>query len=397
MPRTKTSATFPSAPRVAVLVDTSTTWGRQIIAGIHNYSRKHGEWHLFLEARGLHEVMMLPRGWKGEGVIARVNTPALARSLRRLHLPVVNVSAVLLKEPELPRVANDVEAVALLAADYFLQRGFRNFAYLNLRGLEYVVRQRDAFVKALAAAGFSCSTYSIQTDAGFQSPHWNYKMDRLSAWLKSLPKPVAILTWSGGREVIHACQHVGLRVPEEIALLNGADDELLCECSPIPVSGVQSAGKEIGYRAASMLDGLMKKKNGNRNRPSPPILVPPVGVVTRQSTETMAISDKTLVSAVSYIRSHIARPFQVSDVAAHAGVSRRVLERRFLETFNLSPAAHIGKARLDRVKSFLVDTDLSINDIASQCGFCSPEYMTSVFRKELRITPLRYRRNVRGR
>jgi LacI family transcriptional regulator len=211
--------------------------------------------------------------------------------------------------------------------------------------------------------------------------------------LASLPKPVALFTWSGGREVIHACQDAGLRVPEEIAVLNGSEDELLSEFSPIPVSGIEAGSQRIGYQAAALLKRLMQ----GRAVPSRPIRVPPIGVITRQSTETMAISDQALVAALAFIRENVMHPIQVSDVALRAGLSRRVLERRFLETLGCSPAVLIGRVRLDQVKALLVATDLPVNEVAESCGFCSAEYMTAVFRKHLRTTPLRYRRDVRGR
>jgi LacI family transcriptional regulator len=382
-----------AAPRVAVLVDTSTTWGREIITGIHNYSRRHGGWRLFLKAGGAEEVTALPRGWQGEGIIARVGGEELARRLRRQRLPVVNVSGIQLSGRPFPCVCNDVKAVTRLAVDYFLGRGFRHFAYLSIQGLEYVARQRDIFVEALARKGHFCAVHGVKAQKGFQSPHWNLKLDKLGTWLSSLPKPVALFTWSGGREVIHACQQAGLRMPEEIAVLNGSEDELLGVSSPIPVSGVQAAGRKIGFEAAALLDRLMR----GGEAPGEPILIPPINVVTRQSTETMAIADRAMITALGFIRENATQPIQVRDVATRAGLSRRMLERRFLETLGRSPAVHIGKVRLDRVKTLLVDTDLSMNEVAESCGFCSPEYMTAVFRKELHTSPLRYRREMRGR
>lgn len=382
-----------SEPRVAVLVDTATTWGRGIITGIHHYSRKHGGWHLYIEAKGAEEALLLPRSWQGEGIIARVGTPQQARHLARQRIPVVNVSGIQLPGPELPRVANDVEAVARLAARYFLDRGFRHFAYLSLRGLEYVARQRDAFVQAVTTAGFECAELGVKVQAGAQSPDWNLKLEKLGRWLSHLPKPVALLTWSGGREVIHACQKLGLRVPEEIALLNGSDDEFLSELSPIPVSGVQAAYEEIGYKAANLLDRLMHGSAA----PKKAKLVAPVRVATRQSTDTLALSDPALIAALGFIRDNAARPIRVSDVAGKAGISRTALERRFAAVLGHPPAVHICRVRLDNVKKLLAETDLPIGELAAACGFGSPEYMTHVFRTEMGITPLRYRREIRGR
>lgn len=379
-------------PRVAVLVDTSTDWSRHVISGIIQYVRTHDFWHLFVEPRGVEEELVLPRGWQGDGVIARIGNKFMARSLHGRHLPVVNVSAIqVLGAPEFPRVNTDVADTAQIAADYFLERGFRNFAYLSLRGLEYAARQQHAFVAAIKKAGCQCTLHGIKTHAGAQTPDWNIRIDALGNWLQSLPKPVAILTWSGGREVIHACHSVGLRVPEEVALLSGSDD-FLFEASRVPISAVQPAAERIGKEAAALLHRLMQ---GGRP-PSRAILIPPLRVITRQSTDTMAVSDPALVKALSYIRENAANPIRVTDIAKHAGVSRRLLEQRFITKLGRTPAAQIRRTHLDRARTMLAETDLSVDKVAEASGFGSPEYMTFYFRRELKITPLKFRRAAQG-
>lgn len=387
------SAKAEAPKRIAVLVDTASTWGRGIITGIHNYARKHGPWHLFVEMRGMDEHVELPRGWQGDGVIARVGNPKIAEHLREHGIPVVNVSGIQIEGVDFPRVSNDAEAVGRLAVSYFLERGFRNFAYLSLRGLEFVARQHTAFQKAAEEAGCPSWTYAVKVHRGFQSPDWNLRVDQLAKWLVSLPKPLAVLTWSGGREIIMACQQAGIRMPQEVALLSGSEDELLCEISPVPISGVKAATLQIGHEAAALLDRLMK----GGVAPKGPLLIPPVGVVTRQSTDTLAITDKALISALAYIDANPRKLLRVRDLAREAGVSRSVLERRFAAILNTTPAAYLAQARLQRVQRLLADTDLPIAEIAESSGYGSPEYMTAVFRKECGTTPLRYRREVRRR
>ncbi|MFO1521610.1 MAG: DNA-binding transcriptional regulator [Kiritimatiellia bacterium] len=361
-----------------MLVDTASTWGRGIITGIQNYARKHGGWHLFVETRGMEEHVSLPRGWQGDGVIARVGNARLAGHLAGFGIPVVNVSGIELEGVDFPRVSNDVEEVGRLAVNYFLERGFRNFAYLSLRGLEYVARQRDAYIAAVEKAGHSCWTHGVKVHHGFQSPDWNLKIDQLAKWIQSLPKPVAILTWAGGREVIMACHQAGIRVPQEVALLTGSEDELLCEISPIPSSGVQAATLRIGHEAAALLERLMK----GGKAPSEPMLVPPVGVVNRQSTDTLAITDKALIAALAYVDANPRKLIRVRDLARESGISRSVLERRFAAILGTTPASYLAQARLQRVQRLLADTDLPIAEIAENSGYGSPEYMTAVFRKE---------------
>ena len=383
-----------TAPRVAVLVDTSTSWGRRIHTGIHRYDRKHGGWQLFVEARGMEERLRVPPGWKGDGVIARVGSPEMARELRDLQIPVVNVSGIDVPGVDFPQVMSDLRASASLAAQHFLERGFRHFAYFSLLGLTYVATHQQAFAEAVASGGGDFASFATKPVTGAE-PDWNLDLASLGAWLRSLPKPVAVLTWnpSSAREVIYAAQVGGLLVPEEVAVLSGSDDTLLCELLPVPVSGILVAAEQIGHRAAELLDNLMC---GNRSSVRPQ-LVAPLGIVTRQSTDTLAVPEPALVKALSFIRLNPAQPMSVDDIARHAGVSRRVLERQFKEVLGRAPAAEIRRVRLDRAKSLLADTDLPIPDVADSAGFGSPEYLAYALRVHCGQTPLKYRKEARGR
>jgi LacI family transcriptional regulator len=382
-----------SPPRIAVLVDTSTSWGRRVVGGINNYSRKRGPWQLFVEARGLEERIRVPHGWCGEGIIARVGSTLMARDLRALQMPVINVSGIHLPGVMFPCVTTDTKKTAELAIQHFVNRGFRNFAYFSLIGLSYVAEQQKAFVDRLKDLGYECAVQGVAVHGGAE-PDWNLDISKLADWLTKLPKPVGILTWNAdsGRQIIYACDRAGLHVPEDVALLSGSDDDLLCEVSHIPISAIVVAAEQIGYRAAELLDRHMHK----RSCPKHPIVIPPLGIETRQSTDTLAIRDRSLVAAVSFIRTNASKLIQVNEVARHAGISRRVLERRFAQTLNRTVAQEIRRVHLERAKDLLVETDLSIPDVAEASGFGSPEYLAYVFKSELGKTPLRYRKGIRG-
>lgn len=384
-------ATDSAIRRVAVLVDTSTDWGRRIITGVVSYVREHERWQLFIEPVGLEEQHLLPAGWQGDGVIARVSTSRIAKHLKARNIPVVNISGVRLPEAQFPRVANDVGMVAKMAAEYFLARGFKNFGYISPLGFEPVAEQREAFAAALGTAGFTCEVYDVKTHHGAQNVDWNTNINQLGEWLRSLPRPLAVLTWSGGREVIYAAQHAGLSVPEEVSVMSGSDD-FLCEVSQVPISAVRAAGERIGYEAASQLDAQMR----GTGDPHLSVYIPPSDVITRQSTDTLAITDQFLIKALTFIRENSEKPIQVREAAGHAGVSRRVLERRFKEVLGSTPAEHIRRSHLDRAKRLLSETNLAMPEIAEASGFGSPAYLSFVFRKELGTTPLRYRREARG-
>lgn len=342
----------------------------------------------------MEERLALPRGWRGDGVIARVSTRSMARELSGLGVPVVNVSAIEFPGVTFPQVTSDLAASAGIAADHLLDRGFRSFAYFSLRGLEYVAKHQQAFKESVSKSGFPCAVLAVDPVKGAE-PDWNLDLAKVGTWLKMLPKPVAVLTWnpSSAREIIFASQAAKLLVPEDVAVLSGTDDKLLCELLDVDISALLVGAETIGFEAARILDGLMSGEKG----PGKPVLVPPAGVVTRQSTDTLAISDRAVVKAVSFIREQLSRPLHVVEIARHAGVSRRVLERRFQYHLKRSPAEEIRRVRLRRAQELLLDTDMPIPELSEAAGFGSPEYMAYVFRQECNMTPVEYRRRVTSR
>lgn len=384
-------AAYRSPLRVAVLVDTSTTWGRGIVAGIGDYCREHQRWEIFVEPRGQEEQMRLPKGWQGDGVIARVGEPQLADELSASGQPVVNVSSILLAESaRFPRVTTDLVASGEMAANHFLERGFRNFAYFSLKGLSYVSTHQQAFAQAVQQAGGELASLTVKPRAGAE-PDWRMDLAKLAEWIRRLPKPVAILCWnaSSGRELIFACHEAGIHVPEEVAVLCQADDEILCEISIVPLSAVAVAADRIGYQAAGMLDQLMRRrKPAQRN-----LLISPLSIVTRQSTQTIALSDPVLVKALSFIRQNATQPwFGVPDVARHAGASRRGLERKFMEVLQHPPAEEIRRIRLEQAKRLLAETRLPMPQVAESAGFSSQAYLASSFRHHFGTSPLQFRK-----
>ena len=375
--------------RVAVLVDSSTSWGRSVIAGVHDYSCECGGWQLLVEPRGLDQRRWLPAGWHGDGIIARVGLPQLARRLRKLLVPVVNVSGIVLPGADFPRVVSDQVAAAGMAAEHLISRGFRHFAYFSLLGLEYVSEHQQAFDAALRLSGHRCHRYAVQPQHGAE-PDWNLDLKRLGKWLASLPKPLAVFTWnsSSAREVLYACAQSGLAVPEEVAVLSGSDDDLFCRIAPVPISAVELGAREIGFRAAAELAAMMEKPESAQPTE---VLVAPIGIVERQSTDTLAIEDEVVAKALRFIRGNLAQPIQVPDVARHSGVCRRLLEQRFNASLGRSPAAEIRRVRLNRAIELLQRTSMTVAEVSECSGFGSPEYMASVFKSQCGGTPLDYR------
>jgi LacI family transcriptional regulator len=380
-------------PRVAVLIETSTSWGSQAVRGVVDYARSRGHWVFQLDWHGVHEQRRLPPDWRGEGVIARVTSLPLARQIRSLRVPAVNISWSTVPHTSLPQVATDERAVSRLAAEHFLERGFRHFAYVgDPDQLNYVDRCGPMFAQSVAGYGCECISFrSARTTPA--SRHHPPRLDELAGWLRRLPRPVAVLAWDAlrGRQVTEACWESGIRVPEEVAVLAGYNDDLMCEISTPPLSGIDQCPERVGYAAAEMLDALMR---GNRP-PDRPKYIPPAGVVTRRSTDTLAHDDPDMVNALRFIREHADQPIRVKSVLEMVAVSRRSLEQRFLLELGRSPAAEIRRVHLQRAMELLSRTDMPIPEIASASGFLHPEVMTRIFRRELGFSPTAYRRRSR--
>lgn len=373
-----------SRPRVTVLIPAHTGWGRGVIKGITMYANRHGPWQLHVEAEG--ERRMLPRGWQGDGIIVRISTPAVAKVMTAQSVPVVNVSAIQLdaSTASIPRVCNDLRACGTMAASHLLDCGLRHFGYVGLTKVAYVKEHCDAFAAAVGEAGYGCHVYTLGAD-----DETTAKAGRLSAWLRGLPKPVGVLTWAHaqGRAVIDACRHAHLLVPEDVAVISGDDDQLLCEgCLPT-LSAIGVAAEQIGLKAAELLQLRMT----GRSLPLMPIAVAPLGIITRQSTDTFALDNHELLQALGFIRENAVKAIRVEDVLKAVPMSRRTLERLFQEQFGRSPAEEIRRVRLERAKHLLATTDLTVPRVAAASGFSTGHYLATVFRQETGVTPLKYR------
>jgi len=379
--------------RIALLIDTATTWGAGLIEGVCRYAQSHDRpWVFSVEPRGKYEAMTLPDSWRGHGVVARITSSALAERLIAARIPAVNVSWFRFGENLIPRCTCDEVAAAELAADYFFDSGYRQFAYCGstLRP-SYYDRLGEAFAEAIERRGRRCEKFSPDRET-FSRLDSEQQLQELSSWLKRLPRPVALLAFDDiqGRQITEACFQAGIGVPDDIAVLGGEHDDLCSRISSPPLSGVDQAPTEVGYAAAEMLDSLMAGKT----LPSSTVMLPPRRIIARRSTDQVAVQDDMLAEALRYIRLHYANELRIRDILHAVPVSRRALEIGFKTHLGRTPREEIRRVRVNRAIELLCDTDLPITRIAAECGFDRPELLTRAFRRELKSTPTEFRRRM---
>ncbi|MEX2092520.1 MAG: DNA-binding transcriptional regulator [Pirellulales bacterium] len=384
-------------PRVALMIETSRGYGRSMLRGIMRYARLHGPWSFYVTPGDFEQALPKMSQWGGSGIIARVETPEIAKGILAADVPTVLVGVdprIVEKVPRLAKlceISSDSEGAARLAAEHLLARGFRNFAYVGIWDRGWSERRESAFCSAIRTAGFEPSVYP--TPRSSKDRGWESEQALLAQWIRELPKPVGIMACNDdrGRGVLEACRSADVRVPEDVAVIGVDDDELFCELSDPPLSSVALNAEHGGYRAAHLLDQLMRKRINTQQR----LIVEPTQVVSRRSTEINAIDDRAVGMAIDFIHRNRARNFTVSDVAADVGVSRRNLEVKFRRTTGKTILSEIQRIRLDHAKRMLRDTDLPIPQIAESSGYNSASYLTQVFRKEVGITPAKYRTRFR--
>lgn len=321
-----------------------------------------------------------------DSAILMVTDREQLHQLIRLQLPVVNMSSRLSETEELAHVSNDGTRIATLAIEHFVERGFQHFAFCDIDDASFYRRRR--FVEQLAGRGLACHVFAVGVA---QRSDWLYRYDRprLDAWLQSLPKPVGILAHNDlrGRHLVDAYRRLEITVPDEVAVL-GVDNELPhCEmCNP-PLSSIITDAERVGFEAAGLLDQLM-----NGQQPSvTQILVPPLGIVVRQSTDVTATTDPHVAKAVRFIRQQACVGIDVGDVLQHVMISRTALDKRFQRVLGHTPHEEILRVRLKRAQELLVESDLTIEVIADRCGFRHGEYLGAVFLRELGQTPGAFR------
>jgi LacI family transcriptional regulator len=283
----------------------------------------------------------------------------------------------------------------MLAARHLGERGFSQFGFVGHPHHVYSTEREDGFRQGLAAAGHTPACYHERPAPSYRRRGRLLVLNvSLQRWLKGLPKPVGIFAchdvWA--LQVVEACRLTGLRVPEDVAVLGVDNDDLLCELARPSLSSIVVPADRIGYEAAALLERLLA---GGR-RPRRPLLVPPAGVVTRHSSEVLAIADPDVMAAVRYIRAHRHHPVRVEDVLREVAVSRRALERRFRAAFGRGLGEEIRHGHLERAADLLATTGLSVAEVADQAGFTSVHYLSRVFRHEMGVTPTAYRRQFRG-
>jgi LacI family transcriptional regulator len=371
-------------PHVAVLLESSHGVSRAMLQGIFNYARAYGPWSLNVIEGGANDQRVPnTRVWKGDGIIARVPNDQAARAIVASHLPAVlfNPTDTYLN-PRHPlskysRIQFDSHAIGTLAAEFFLGRTPRHFAFVGHPSEPNWSRwRREAFCERLSQAHAACQICPLPPE---NTCDWISERPRLCAWLKKCPKPLAIFAAndSRARQVLDACLVADIAVPYEATVLGVNNDALICETCIPPLSSIAVDNQKAGYEAAHLLDRLMH----GADKPGRIVRYGPKAVFSRDSTADLPVADKQVIRALEFIRINSGLNIRVSDVAEHLGVTPRWAENRFMKAVGRSLHQEIHQVRMATARNMVTSTDRPFAEIAARCGFSSVNHLCKLFKE----------------
>ncbi len=365
---------------------------RKVVSGVMTFANQRGNWNVFLPESDSSSSLQTMLAGRWDGVIVGFDDPH-GPDLLRLSVPLVGVGGGygwFRPDMKIPYVGTDNAAVAQLAADHLLERGFVHFAYCGfsptpVNGCSQ--KRAEAFSEAVHRAGHSCAMHNAPNTA---SDTWDRLCGELTQWLTGLPRPLGLMACNDSRalQILEACRAAGLRVPEDVAVVGVDNEEAVCPFTDPPLTSVDQGAQRNGYEAAALLDEWM---GGEPVAPGKR-LVSPVGIVARGSTEILAAGDSGVAAALRFIREHACERIGLDDVGKAAGATSATLRRRFKAVLGRTVHEEIQRVRIESAKRLLISTDETFRQIARESGFCSVQHMSTRVRQATGYTPREYRR-----
>lgn len=375
----------PRIPYVGIIVRSSM---KELVTGVARFVYPTYRWRVkWFSGWGGTDVIKDVLDSSFDGFIVLEDRPGMASALATSGRPVVALLPSF-AHSGIPSVGVDERMVAQMAAEYLMNRGFENLAVVSQSPTLFASQRCEAFIERVRERGRSCSQWR-------QSSRSEAKVvDRLGQWLEGLPKPAAVFCISdwAAKLACDSCHLRSLRVPEDVAILGVDNDEVICQLAYPPLSSVIVPTENIGYQAAKLLEELM------RGQPAPkePVMLSPLGVATRASTDILATADPEVAAVLRFMRDNFHQPITITDVLRRVPVARRTLEKKFRAILARSPLEELRRLRLEHAKFHLARGEMAMPEVARASGFVDPRHFATVFLREVGCTPTAYRRRSRA-
>ena len=377
--------------KILLLTDFSSGYSRNLLKGIVRYSKEVGNWSFqrmplyYRMLYGENGVVEWAKKWQADAIIAQLSDVNI-ELLNDLNIPII-VQNYRDRNKAVSNLTGDYFNTGVMAAKFFLNRGYRNFAFYGFKGAIWSRERADGYSHEIEKQGYKLA---ILENDNKDREEWSYNHTVLGNWLQSLPKPVALFACDDhfALQISETCNVYNINVPDDIAILGVDNDDLLCNISDPPLSSIVLDAENAGYNAGKLLHQLITKEITEPFN----IVVNPLIIERRKSTEKYAVSDKNIRTILNYIEKNYANHLSVEELVKQVPLSRRVLEKKFKEETGESLYQYIQNYRIDQFTRLLITTDYSLFEAALQSGFENYKNVSRVFRKYKSLSPAEYRK-----
>ena len=375
--------------KIAVLMDVSRAYERELLTGITNYNKLHDKFIFFFYSpkyvHSVHEDSVIERiiAWQPQGIFAR----EIAGLKRLLELNVPTIIA-----PNAGLFANHINLwgngydIGRLVGEHFISKGFKNFAFFGFKDFQWSLERHDGFLESINKKGYVVSEF-IFDNANLL---WEDLPGKLMEWLSTLKRPCAIFSSTDELNIplLEAAKETGAKVPDDLSIIGVDNDVMICEMTSPTLSSVDQNASQAGFEAASVLSRWIE----HGQKPDGNILLQSPRIVTRNSTSALAVNDEHVRTALHFIANMApSEDISVDDVVKATVLSRRVLEKKFQAIIKSSILEEIRKVRIERIKFLLTNSELSIQQIAYELNFNNFDNITRYFKQSTGLKPLEYR------
>ena len=380
--------------RLLFITDFTEQFAYRLLRGILNFARDTGEsWVVcrmppaHKQAIGIDGVLDFALDWKADIIIGQFNPDDDVTVFRKNGIVAI-AQDYISKFKSIPNITSDYELEGEMAAKRFLSRGFENFGFFGYGGVCWSDDRCKGFRLHLEKAGFG-NRFNMYDRQKIESL-WSYDQPRIAAWLRSLPKPVAIMACDDnqGSLLLQNCASAGLNIPSDVAVIGVDNDEILCSMSFPQLSSIDVDIEGGGYETAMMAERMV-------NDPSyegKDIVLKPTNIVSRMSSNMFATKDPAILKALQFISENIDHKILVPDVLKQVPLSRRLLEQRFSKATGTTIYQYISDLRMDRFAQLLLSSNDSIANIAARMEEPDTKSISRRFLALKGCTPSEYRK-----
>ena len=382
--------------KILLLTDFSSGYSRSLLENVVRYAREVGPWAFyrmplyFRELYGDEGVVEWAKKWGADAIIAQFTDIDLS-VLNQLHIPII-VQNYKERSPGISNLTGDYFGTGVMAANFFLHKGYKSFAYYGLTDTVWGRERGEGFKKAVYSQGYD--VYEFSNRKRIPSEKWSFDVELVSRWLQSLPKPVALFACDDyyALQITEVCKMYDISIPEEIAVLGVDNDKLLCNISDPQLSSIELDIENGGYEAGRLIHQFIENTIRSVIRSMEKKEIFFVDEIVAACRERFAVSDKYIEQLLHYIDNNLRNPLPIDDLIRMLPFSRRVLEKKFKRETGTSVCQYIQELRIEKFVDLLVTTDLPLVEAAAKAGFTDYKNISRIFTKVKEMTPFQYRK-----